>query len=178
MSDTPFFYQAPFPLGKDTTEYEKISSEYVSTSEFEGQEILKVEPEALTLLANEAIKAVSFKLRTSHLKQVASILDDPEATENDNMVALMLLKNAEIAAQGILPGCQDSGTAIVMGKKGQHVWTGTNDEEALSLGLHKTYLEENVRYSQSSPLNMYDEVNTKTNLPAQIYLYASDGGDY
>ena len=178
MSDTPFFYQAPFPLGKDTTEYEKISSEYVSTSEFEGQEILKVEPEALTLLANEAIKAVSFKLRTSHLKQVASILDDPEATENDNMVALMLLKNAEIAAQGILPGCQDTGTAIVMGKKGQHVWTGTNDEEALSLGIHKTYQEENLRYSQSSPLNMYDEVNTKTNLPAQIDLYATDGGEY
>ena len=178
MSDTPFFYQAPFPLGKDTTEYEKISSEYVSTSEFEGQEILKVEPEALTLLANEAIKAVSFKLRTSHLKQVASILDDPEATENDNMVALMLLKNAEIAAQGILPGCQDTGTAIVMGKKGQHVWTGTNDEEALSLGIHKTYQEENLRYSQSSPLNMYDEVNTKTNLPAQIDLYATDGSEY
>ena len=117
MSDTPFHYQDPFPLGKDTTEYDQISSEHVTISEFEGQEILKIQPEALTLLANEAIKAISFKLRTSHLKQVASILDDPEATDNDRMVALMLLKNAEIAAHGILPGCQDTGTAIVMGKK-------------------------------------------------------------
>ncbi len=178
MSDTSFFYQDPFPLGSDTTEYQLISSDYVSTSEFEGQKILKVEPEALTMLANEAIKAVSFKLRTSHLKQVASILDDPEATENDRMVALMLLKNAEIAAQGILPGCQDTGTAIVMGKKGQQVWTGGNDDKVLSLGIHKTYQEENLRYSQSSPLNMYDEVNTKTNLPAQIDLYATEGDAY
>lgn len=178
MSDTPFFYQDPFPLGSDTTKYQLISSDYVSHTEFEGQKILKVEPEALTLLANEAIKAVSFKLRTSHIKQVAAILDDSEATENDRMVALMLLKNAEIAAQGILPGCQDTGTAIVMGKKGQQVWTGGNDDEALSLGIHKTYQEENLRYSQSSPLNMYDEVNTKTNLPAQIDLYATEGDVY
>jgi len=178
MSDTPFFYQDPFPLSTDTTEYEKISSEYVSTSEFEGQKILKIEPEALTFLANEAIKAVSFKLRTSHIKQVASILNDPEATDNDRMVALMLLKNAEIAAQGILPGCQDTGTAIVMGKRGQHVWTGINDAEAISLGIHKTYQEENLRYSQTSPLNMYDEINTRTNLPAQIDLYATHGDTY
>ncbi|BDS05814.1 fumarate hydratase class I [Oceaniferula spumae] len=178
MASSPFFYQDPFPLGPDTTEYEQISSEHVSVSEFDGREMLKVEPEALTLLANEAIKAVSFKLRTSHLKQVASILDDPEATENDRMVALMLLKNAEIAAQGILPGCQDTGTAIVMGKKGQQVWTGADDAEALSLGIHKTYQEENLRYSQSAPLNMYDEVNTKTNLPAQIDLYATEGDAY
>ncbi|MBK1853655.1 fumarate hydratase [Verrucomicrobiaceae bacterium 5K15] len=178
MSDTPFFYQDPFPLGQDSTEYVKISSDYVSSAEFEGQKILKIEPEALTMLANEAIKAVSFKLRTSHLQQVASILDDPEATDNDRMVALMLLKNAEIAAKGILPGCQDTGTAIVMGKKGQQVWTGCHDEEALSHGIHKTYQEENLRYSQSSPLNMYDEVNTKTNLPAQIDLYATEGDAY
>jgi len=175
---TPFHYQAPFPLGPDTTEYVKISSDFVSTSDFEGQEILKIDPQALTFLSNEAIKAISFKLRTSHLKQVASILDDPEATENDRMVALMLLKNAEIASHGILPGCQDTGTAIVMGKKGQAVWTGANDEEALSEGIHKTYQEENLRYSQVSPTTMFDESNTKTNLPAQIDLYATEGDAY
>ena len=175
---TPFHYQAPFPLGPDTTEYEKISSDFVSTSEFEGQEILKIDPRALTLLSNEAIKAISFKLRTSHLQQVASILDDPEASENDRMVALMLLKNAEIASHGILPGCQDTGTAIVMGKKGQAVWTGANDEEALSEGIHKTYQEENLRYSQVSPTTMFAETNTKTNLPAQIDLYATEGDAY
>ena len=175
---TPFHYQNPFPLGPDTTEYEKISSDFVSTSEFEGQEILKIDPKALTLLSNEAIKAISFKLRTSHLQQVASILDDPEASENDRMVALMLLKNAEIASHGILPGCQDTGTAIVMGKKGQAVWTGANDEEALSEGIHKTYQEENLRYSQVSPTTMFAETNTKTNLPAQIDLYATEGDAY
>ena len=175
---TPFHYQAPFPLGPDTTEYEKISSDFVSTSEFEGQEILKIDPRALTLLSNEAIKAISFKLRTSHLQQVASMLDDPEASENDRMVALMLLKNAEIASHGILPGCQDTGTAIVMGKKGQAVWTGANDEEALSEGIHKTYQEENLRYSQVSPTTMFAETNTKTNLPAQIDLYATEGDAY
>lgn len=178
MADTPFHYQDPFPLGSDDTEYELISSDYVSTSHFEGQEILKIKPEALSLLANEAVKAVSFKLRTSHLKQVASILDDPEATENDRMVALMLLKNAEIAAHGILPGCQDTGTAIVMGKKGQQVWTGANDAEQLSEGIHKTYQEENLRYSQVSPLTTFEEVNTRTNLPAQIDLYATSGSEY
>jgi fumarate hydratase class I len=178
MSDTAFHYQDPFPLGNDTTQYDLISSDQVSTSEFEGQEILKIRPDALSMLANEAVKAISFKLRTSHLKQVAAILDDPEATDNDRMVALMLLKNAEIAAHGILPGCQDTGTAIVMGKKGQQVWTGANDAERLSEGIHKTYQEENLRYSQVSPLTMYDEVNTKTNLPAQIDLYATEGSEY
>ena len=178
MSDTPFHYQDPFPLGEDTTEYELVSSDYVSTSEFDGQEILKIRPEALSLLANEAVKAISFKLRTSHLRQVAAILDDPEATDNDRMVALMLLKNAEIAAHGILPGCQDTGTAIVTGKKGQQVWTGSDDARHLSEGIHKTYQEENLRYSQVSPLNMFDEVNTKTNLPAQIDLHATEGGEY
>lgn len=176
MSD--FLYQDPFPLGPDQTEYEKISGAHISTSEFEGQEILKINPAGLTLLTNEAIKAVSFKLRTSHLQQVASILDDTEATENDRMVALMLLKNAEIAARGILPGCQDTGTAIVMGKKGEGVWTGADDAEAISQGIHQTYQEENLRYSQVSPLNMFDEVNTKTNLPAQIDLLATPGTEY
>lgn len=178
MSQTPFHYQEAFPLSTDTTEYEKISSEHVSVVDFEGQSVLKVEPEALTLLANEALKAVSFTLRTSHVEQVAAILSDPEATDNDRMVALMLLKNAEIASNGILPLCQDTGTAIVVGKKGQQVWTGGNDSEAISEGIHKTYSEENLRYSQTAPLTMYDEVNTKTNLPAQIDLYATEGDAY
>jgi len=176
MSD--FQYQSPFPLGEDPTEYVKLSSQYVSICEFEGNEILKVDSEALAYLSNEAIKAISFKLRTSHLEQVASILEDPEATENDRMVALMLLKNAEIAAHGILPGCQDTGTAIVMGKKGQQVWTGTNDEQEISKGIHKTYQEENLRFSQVSPTTMFDEVNTRTNLPAQIDLFATEGNAY
>jgi len=178
MSNTPFHFQEAYPLGKDTTEYEKISSDHVSVVEFDGKPMLKVAPEALTLLANEAFKAISFTLRTSHLEQVADILKDPNATDNDRMVALMLLKNAEIASNGILPLCQDTGTAIVMGKKGQQVWTGSNDAEALSKGIHKTYTEENLRYSQSAPLSMYDEVNTKTNLPAQIDLYAEEGDAY
>ncbi len=175
---TDFHYQNPFPLGPDETEYEQLSSDFVSVSEFEGQEILKIDPEALSLLSNEAIKAISFKLRTSHLKQVAAILDDPEASENDVMVALMLLKNASIAVNGILPACQDTGTAIVMGKKGEDVRTGVDDAEYLSKGIHKTYQEENLRYSQTAPLSMYEEVNTKTNLPAQIDLYATEGSAY
>ena len=175
---TDFHYQDPFPLGPDETEYEQLSSDFVSVSEFEGQEILKIDPEALSLLSNEAIKAISFKLRTSHLKQVAAILNDPEASENDVMVALMLLKNASIAVNGILPACQDTGTAIVMGKKGEDVRTGVDDAEYLSKGIHKTYQEENLRYSQTAPLSMYEEVNTKTNLPAQIDLYATEGSAY
>jgi fumarate hydratase, class I len=176
MSD--FAYQDPFPLGPDTTEYECISTEHVSVAAFEGKPVLKVAPEALALLANEAMKAINFTLRPSHLAQVSAILDDPEATENDRMVALMLLKNAEIAAKGILPACQDTGTATVMGKKGQQVWTGCDDAEWLSKGIHKTYQEENLRYSQTAPLTMYEEVNTKTNLPAQIDLYATEGDAY
>ncbi len=175
---TAFHYQDPFPLGDDPTQYEKISSDFVSIESIGGREILKIDPAALSFLANEAIKAISFKLRTSHLKQVAAILDDPEATENDRMVALMLLKNAEIAARGILPGCQDTGTAIVMGKKGEAVWTNADDAEALSAGIHKTYQEENLRYSQVSPLSMFEEVNTKTNLPAQIDLFTTQGSEY
>ena len=176
MSD--FHYQPPFPLSADETEYELLTSDHVSLTELDGQEILKVAPEGLSLLANEAIKAISFKLRTSHINQVAAILDDDLATENDRMIALMLLKNAEIASHGILPGCQDTGTAIVMGKKGQHVWTGADDAEHLSQGIHKTYQEENLRYSQVSPLTMFEEVNTKTNLPAQIDLYATNSDEY
>jgi len=178
MSEKPFFYQEPFPLGPDSTEYEKLSGDHVSVERFGDREILRVAPEGLELLAAEAIKAINFTLRSSHLEQVAAILDDPEASDNDRMVALMLLKNAEIAARGILPFCQDTGTATIIGKKGQHVWTGVEDAEWLSKGIHKTYTEENLRYSQTAPLNLYDEVNTRTNLPAQIDLYATPGDAY
>jgi len=178
MPKKPFFYQDPFPLAADTTEYECISTKHVSMSEFEGQPILKIAPEALTLLSAEAIKAINFTLRPDHLAQVAAILDDPEASENDRMVALMLLKNAEIASHGILPFCQDTGTATIVGKKGQQVWTGCDDAEFLSKGIHETYTKENLRYSQTAPLTMYEEVNTMTNLPAQIDLYATEGDAY
>jgi fumarate hydratase, class I len=178
MPEKPFFYQDPFPLGPDTTEYEWLSSEHLSTAEFEGKSMLKIAPEALTLLAAEAMKAINFTLRASHLAQVAAILEDSEASENDRMVALMLLKNAEIAAHGILPFCQDTGTATIIGKKGQQVWTAGNDAEFLSKGIHQTYTQENLRYSQTAPLTMYDEVNTQTNLPAQIDLYATEGEAY
>jgi len=178
MSDQPFFYQDPFPLGPDTTEYECISTDHVSVSEFEGRPVLKIAPAGLTLLAAEALKAINFTLRPAHLAQVAAILDDPEASENDRMVALMMLKNAEIAAHGILPFCQDTGTATIVAKKGQQVWTGCDDAEFLSHGIYQTYIRENLRYSQTAPLTMYDEVNTKTNLPAQIDLYATEGDAY
>jgi fumarate hydratase class I len=178
MPKKPFFYQDPFPLAADTTEYECISTKHVSMSEFEGQPIIKIAPEALTLLSAEAIKAINFTLRPDHLAQVAAILDDPEASENDRMVALMLLKNAEIASHGILPFCQDTGTATIVGKKGQQVWTGCDDAEFLSKGIHETYTKENLRYSQTAPLTMYEEVNTMTNLPAQIDLYATEGDAY
>jgi fumarate hydratase class I len=178
MTEKPFHYQDPFPLGPDTTEYALLTSDHVAVAEFEGQDILKVAPEGLTLLAAEAVKAINFMLRPAHLEQVAAILDDPEASQNDRMVALMMLKNAEIAAHGILPFCQDTGTATVVGRKGQRVWTCGDDAEALSKGIHQTYTGENLRYSQTAPLSMYDEVNTKTNLPAQIDLYATEGDAY
>jgi fumarate hydratase class I len=178
MSDKPFFFQKPFPLGEDKTEYDFLGSEGVSVSQFNGEEILQVSEKALVKLSNEASKAISFTLRSSHLEQVASILDDEEATDNDRMVALTLLRNAEIAARGILPTCQDTGTAIVMGKKGQKVWTGFNDEKAICEGIYKTYTEENLRYSQTVPLSMYEETNSRTNLPAQIDLYATEGSSY
>ena len=178
MSEKPFHFQKPFPLGEDKTEYELLSQEGISTSSFQGEEILEVSAEALTKLANEATKAISFMLRPAHLEQVAAILEDDEASDNDRLVALTLLRNAEIAARGILPTCQDTGTAIVMGKKGQQVWTNCADEEALSEGIYKTYTEENLRYSQTVPLTMYEEVNSKTNLPAQIDLYATQGSTY
>jgi len=173
-----FYYQKPFPLSEDPTEYVRLNTDFVETTEFQGQEILKVKPEALTYLTNEAIKSISFKLRTSHLKQVASILDDESASDNDRMVALTLLRNAEIAARGILPGCQDTGTAIIIGKKGQNVWTGGGDEEAIARGVWKTYQEENLRYSQLAPLSLFEEKNTKSNLPCQTDIYATEGSQY
>ena len=178
MSNKPFIYQAPFPMGKDNTEYYLLTSDYVSVADFDGETILKVEPEALTLLAQQAFHDASFMLRPAHQKQVAAILHDPEASENDKYVALQFLRNSEIAAKGVLPTCQDTGTAIIVGKKGQRVWTGGGDEEALSKGVYNTYIEDNLRYSQNAPLDMYKEVNTGTNLPAQIDLYATDGDEY
>jgi fumarate hydratase class I len=178
MSNKPFHYQDPFPLKKDDTEYYLLSRDHVSVSEFEGQEILKVAPEALTLLAQHAFHDASFMLRPAHQQQVADILDDPDASENDKYVALQFLRNSEIAAKGILPTCQDTGTAIIVGKKGQRVWTGGGDEEALSRGVYNTYIEENLRYSQNAALDMYKEVNTGSNLPAQIDLYSVDGEEY
>ncbi|MCQ2605122.1 MAG: fumarate hydratase [Bacteroidales bacterium] len=173
-----FHYQPMFPLGEDKTEYYLLTDKYVSVSEFEGHKILKVEKEGLTAMANAAFRDVSFLLRRSHNEQVAKILSDPEASDNDKYVALTFLRNAEVAAKGQLPLCQDTGTAIIHGEKGQQVWTGYCDEEALSLGVFKTYTEENLRYSQNAPLNMYDEVNTKCNLPAQIDIEATEGMEY
>ena len=178
MSKKPFYYQNPFPLAKDETEYYLLTKDHVSVSEFEGQEILKVAPEGLTLLAQQAFYDASFLLRTSHKQQVASILTDPEASENDKYVALQFLRNSEIAAKGVLPTCQDTGTAIIMGKKGQRVWTGGGDEAALTRGVYNTYTEQNLRYSQTVALDMYEEINTGTNLPAQIDLYSVDGDEY
>ena len=173
-----FRYQPLIELGEDKTEYYLLTKDYVSVSEFEGKPILKVEKEGLTAMAQAAFRDVSFLLREDHNKQVVKILNDPEASENDKYVALTFLRNAEVAAKGQLPLCQDTGTAIIHGEKGQQVWTGCCDEEALSLGVYNTYTQENLRYSQNAPLNMYDEVNTKCNLPAQIDIHAHEGMEY
>lgn len=178
MATKTFKYQDTFPLTEDKTNYYLLTKEHVSTSEFEGKQVLKVAPEALTLLAQHAFRDVNFLLRPDHQAQVAQILSDPEASENDKFVALTFLRNSEISAKGVLPFCQDTGTAIIMGKKGQQVWTEGCDEEALSKGVFNTYLNENLRYSQNAALNMYDEVNTGCNLPAQIDLYATGGDEY
>ncbi len=179
MATTPEFKYAPmFQLGKDDTEYYLLSKDGVSVGEFEGKPILKVAPEALTMLSNQAFRDVNFLLRRAHNEQVAKILSDPEASDNDKYVALTFLRNAEVACKGKLPFCQDTGTAIIHGEKGQQVWTGFCDEEALSKGVYKTYTEENLRYSQNAPLTMYDEVNTRCNLPAQIDIEATEGDEY
>jgi len=178
MATPEFVYQDPLPLEKDSTRYRLLAKEHVSVAKFEGKDILKVEPEALTFLANVAIRDVSFLLRTAHLEKVAAILKDAEASANDKYVALAMLRNADTSSKGILPFCQDTGTATVFAKKGQQVWTGVKDEEFIAKGIYKTYTEENLRYSQTAPLNMYDEVDTGTNLPAQIDVMATDGMEY
>ncbi len=173
-----FAYQVPFPLGPDTTRYRHLTSDHVTLATFEGQEILKIAPEALTLLAREAFRDVSFLYRSAHLTKVAAIFDDPEASANDRGVALALLKNAVVASGFQLPMCQDTGTATIVAKKGQRVWTGVVDEEWLSRGIYETYLKENLRYSQTVPLSLYEETNTGTNLPAQIDIMATNGDTY
>ncbi|WP_340151089.1 fumarate hydratase [uncultured Sneathiella sp.] len=173
-----FHYQEVFSLGKDNTPYRKLTSDHVSTINVDGKEVLKVEPEALSLLAATAMHDVAHLLRPKHLEQLANILKDEEASENDKFVATELLKNANIAAGMVLPGCQDTGTAIIMGKKGQYVWTDGTDKEQLSRGVFETYTETNLRYSQLAPISMFEEKNTGTNLPAQIDLYATNGNEY
>ena len=176
MSD--YVHYPMFPLAAEDTPWRKLTGDHVSTTTFEGETVLKVDPQALTLLTAEAFKDISHLLRPRHLDQLAKILDDPEASDNDRFVALDLLKNANIAAGGVLPMCQDTGTAIIMGKKGANVWTGGGDEAALSEGVLKTFTETNLRYSQVAPLDLFTEANTGNNLPAQIEIYADEGDAY
>lgn len=178
MPTPPFKYQPMYPVGPDRTEYELITSDYVHTVDCNGHQMLQVDPEALRILAERAMHDVAFYLRPAHQEQVASILSDPEASDNDKFVALTFLRNAEVSALGQLPFCQDTGTAIILGKKGQNVWTGACDEEYLSHGVYDTYTRYNLRYSQNAPLDMYREVNTGCNLPAQIDLMATEGDEY
>ena len=178
QSMSEFFYQDPYPILRDNTEYRKVSSEYVSIEQLGDREILKVDPKALEVLAEEAMADVSFYLRTTHLEKLRLILDDPEATDNDRFVAYNLLQNATVAAEGQLPSCQDTGTAIVMAKKGEDVYTGAVDAEYLSRGVYNTYQARNLRYSQVVPLNMFQEKNSGSNLPAQIDIYSKQGSSY
>ena len=174
-----FAYQELLPYGHhDDIPFKKLTGDFVSTFDANGRSFLDVQPEALTLLAKTAMRDIAHLLRPGHLAQLKKILDDPEASPNDRFVALELLKNANIAAGGVLPGCQDTGTAIVMGKRGERVLTGGADEEALSRGIYTTYTETNLRYSQVAPLDMFEEKNTGTNLPAQIEIYATPGDEY
>ncbi len=175
---TAFKFQEMFPLGDDPTEYRLLTRDHVRVASFEGRDILVVEPEALTLLAEQAFRDVSHLLRPAHLKQVAAILEDPEASKNDRFVALEMLKNAVISAEMEFPMCQDTGTAIIMGKKGHQVWADFNEEEALSRGVFNTYTRTSLRYSQNAPLTLYEEKNTGCNLPAQIDIHAVKGDAY
>ncbi|HGY1776605.1 TPA: class I fumarate hydratase [Citrobacter amalonaticus] len=174
----PFVWQELFVQSKESTEYELLSNQHVTVTELDGEEVIKVAPEALMLLAQQAFYEASFFLRSGHLKQIASILHDPQASSNDKYVALQLLRNAEVSAKGVLPNCQDTGTATVVASKGQQIWTGGDDAEALSKGIYTTFKENNLRYSQNAPLDMYTEVNTGTNLPAQIDISATPGSEY
>ena len=173
-----FIYEKPFQIEKDTTSYRLLTSSYVKTSEVDGRRILKIDPAGLELLAKEAVSDLSFYLRTAHLEKVRRILDDPEATDNDRFVAYIMLRNSVISAKGDLPWCQDTGTAIVIGKKGENVFTGSNDALHLSKGIFETYKDKNLRYSQIIPLNMFDEKNSGSNLPAQIDIYSTEGNSY
>ncbi|MCO6174825.1 fumarate hydratase [Flavobacterium sp. NRK F10] len=173
-----FIYQEPFPIEKDDTQYKKITSDYVTVEKLGDREILVVDPKGLELLAEEAMTDVSFMLRTKHLKSLQNILDDPEATDNDRFVAYNLLENASVAVEGQLPSCQDTGTAIVVGKKGESVYTGTDDAEWLSKGIFNTYQKKNLRYSQIVPISMFEEKNSGSNLPAQIDIYTKKGASY
>lgn len=177
MNTPPFAYQPLFELGPDATPYRLVTEGYVSKERFRGRDVLVVDPEGLTLLAAEAFHDINFFLRPSHLQQVAAVLDDPDASDNDRMVALTLLRNAEVSSAGVLPFCQDTGTATILGKKGNAVWC-EGDEEALSRGVYQAYVENNFRYSQNAPLTMWQEKNTNTNLPAQIDIAATDGDEY
>ena len=176
MSD--LVYQDPFAQTGDATPYRLLTGEHVSVGRFEGEDVLKVEPQALVKIAREAMRDAAFLMRTPHLEQLAAIFDDPDASENDRRVALALLKNAEVAARGVLPFCQDTGTAIVFAKKGQRVWTGVRDEAYLTQGIYEIYRDESLRYSQTVPLSMFEEKNSGNNLPAQIDITAGDGDNY
>ena len=174
---SPTHYEM-FATSEETIEYRSLSTDYISIEKFQGEDVLVVEPEGLTKLSAQAFFDSAHFLRPAHLKQLANILDDNDASPNDHFVAWDLLKNANIAAGGILPMCQDTGTAIIMGKKGQRVWTTGNDQAALSAGVLKTYTESNLRYSQLAPLTMFEEINTKNNLPAQIDIFSTNGNSY
>jgi fumarate hydratase, class I len=176
MADAPAFaFSELLPLGPDTTVYRSLGSDGVSTFETPDGTFVRVDPEAIRRLTAEAMREIAHFLRTDHLRQLRSILDDPEASENDRFVALDLLKNSAVSAGGVLPMCQDTGTAIVKAKKGQFVFTGGGDEAAIAHGVFDTYLTSNLRYSQLAPITMYEESNTGTNLPAEIKISAVDG---
>lgn len=178
MATPEFHYQKPFPLGPDKTKYRLLTKEGVKVENWNGHEMLVIDPEAITLLANAATHDNAFLLRREHNEMVAKILSDPQASDNDKFVALTMLRNADVASKGVLPFCQDTGTAICAAYKGQQVWTGCDDAEKISLGVYKTYTENNLRYSQNAPLSMYEEVNTGCNLPAQIDIHATEGMEY
>jgi fumarate hydratase class I len=173
-----FIYEKPFQIEKDPTNYRLLTKDYVKVIEEGERKILKIEPKGLELLAKEAVSDLSFYLRTAHLEKLAKILDDPEATDNDRFVAYMMLRNTVISSKEDLPWCQDTGTAIVIGKKGEDVHTGVKDAEYLSKGIYETFKNKNLRYSQVVPFSMFEEKNTGTNLPAQIDIYATEGNRY
>ena len=173
-----FIYQDPYPTLKDDTSYKKLTSDFVKTEQFGNREILSIDPKGLEILAQEAMNDISFMLRTSHLQKLNNILNDPEATDNDRFVAYNLLQNAAVAVKGQLPSCQDTGTAIVMAKKGENVFTGVDDAEWLSKGIFNTYQNKNLRYSQIVPISMFEEKNSGSNLPAQIDIYSKKGNSY